>query len=136
MNRGISDAGLSYAAAPHVHGRGVGGARLAMTSGRSRKKVMPRKPSASHCVQKLPPDLYRPSRLVFSCARAGARVSKAAHAGNCRPTTTCPSSSSFLPPHKQAVCANRHRMAQHSEAAAVAPGDCLGGWHAVGTKSA
>lgn len=32
---------------------------------------MPRKPSASHCVQKLPLDLYRPSRLVFSCVRAG-----------------------------------------------------------------
>ena len=42
-------------------------AHLDMTSGRSGKKVMPRKPSASHCVQKLPLDLYRPSRLVFSC---------------------------------------------------------------------
>ena len=28
---------------------------------------MPRKPSASHWVQKLPPLLYRPSRDVFSC---------------------------------------------------------------------
>jgi hypothetical protein len=28
---------------------------------------MPRKPSASHCVQKLPPLLYSPSRRLFSC---------------------------------------------------------------------
>ena len=28
---------------------------------------MPRKPSASHWVQKLPPLLYRPSNDVFSC---------------------------------------------------------------------
>jgi len=90
VNRGISDAGLSYAAAPHVHGRGVGGARLAMTSGRSRKKVMPRKPSASHCVQKLPPDLYRPSRLVFSCARAGARREQSAACGKLPPDCYMP----------------------------------------------
>ena len=35
--------------------------------GRLRWKVMPRKPSALHCVQKLPLDMYSPSRLVLSC---------------------------------------------------------------------
>ncbi len=94
MNRGISDAGLSYAAAPHVHGRGVGGARLAMTSGRSRKKVMPRKPSASHsCARagarreqsaacgKLPPDCYMPFELIFSAAAQAGGVCKPAQNG-------------------------------------------------------
>ena len=42
---------------------------LAITSGRSGKNVMPRKPSASHCVEKLPPDLYRPSSSELSCGR-------------------------------------------------------------------
>ena len=35
-------------------------------SGRSGKKVMRRKPSASHCVKKLPPDTYRPDSVVFA----------------------------------------------------------------------
>ena len=38
-----------------------------MTSGLSWKNVMRRNPSASHCVQKFPLDLYRPSSSVFSC---------------------------------------------------------------------
>jgi hypothetical protein len=111
---GISVAGLLHAvAAPHVRGRG---ARLAMTSGRSRKKVMPRKPSASHCVQKLPPDLYRPSRLVFSCARAGMWREKTAACGSHCPTCTGPPGSRFVPPRKKAVCAKRHRACSLSAA--------------------
>ena len=44
---------------------------LAITSGLSRKYVIPLKPSASHWVQKLPPLLYRPSSEVFSCHKVG-----------------------------------------------------------------
>ena len=56
-----------------------------MTSGRSGKKVMWRKPSASHCVQKFPPDLYRPSNAVFSCGlmRTTAQNRKGVAGGLC-----------------------------------------------------
>eukprot|EP00967_Tisochrysis_lutea_P069561 scaffold91472_cov31-Tisochrysis_lutea.AAC.9 len=37
-----------------------------MTSGRSGKKVMRRKPSASHCVHRFPEDWYNPDSCVLS----------------------------------------------------------------------
>mmetsp|Transcript_84278 Transcript_84278/g.161104 ORF Transcript_84278/g.161104 Transcript_84278/m.161104 type:complete len:211 (+) Transcript_84278:2057-2689(+) len=45
--------------------------KRAMTSGRSCAKVMRRKPSASHCVQNIPEERYRPDSCRFSSGLTG-----------------------------------------------------------------
>ncbi|MNT69119.1 hypothetical protein D3C72_2074100 [compost metagenome] len=54
---------------------------LAITSGRSGKKVMRRKPSASHCVKKLWFDTYRPDKDVLSCGANMVSISSSTSSG-------------------------------------------------------
>ncbi len=111
MNRGISDAGLSYAAAPHVHGRGVGGGalghdvravqeegdaaealRLALRAEVAARLVQALQARVLLCARrrareqsgacgKLPPDYYMPFELIFSAAAQAGGVCKPAQNG-------------------------------------------------------